>query len=168
MSLQFLFRFIIVAAMIAIPVEGFSIPTYAQRHGRVAAFSSQTTLLYSSSKEDEIAALEEKLRLLKEEAAQQQQEEEGASEIEAEIANLRNADEPYVEMLSEQWKESDVDNESSGGLLTTVLGVAIALVFLIGFSQIPVGQEDYSRYSVTPGVGSTKIDLGDLNPAKGD
>mmetsp|Transcript_9648 Transcript_9648/g.13495 ORF Transcript_9648/g.13495 Transcript_9648/m.13495 type:complete len:86 (+) Transcript_9648:416-673(+) len=79
------------------------------------------------------------------------------------MANVEMRDEPYEEMLSEQWKEAEDNEGSAGGILTTLIGALVAIVFLVGFSQVPIGQEDYSRYSVAPGAGN-KIDLGDLNP----
>jgi hypothetical protein len=126
-----------------------------------------TTWRLSASKEDEIRELEERLQRLKEEAV----EEESAAEktvvaADEEKVNL-NEQAVYTELLTEQWKEGD--EEQSGGGIVQSLGAALATVgLLVGlalFSQVPVGQEDLSRYS-TPQTPKTQIDLGDLNRAR--
>jgi hypothetical protein len=62
-----------------------------------------------------------------------------------------------------------LDDESGGGsslLATAALGF-VAVVLLSIFSQVPVGQEDLSRYGgTTSSSGASRIDLGDLNEAK--
>eukprot|EP00591_Stephanopyxis_turris_P006006 CAMPEP_0195517772 /NCGR_PEP_ID=MMETSP0794_2-20130614/11647_1 /TAXON_ID=515487 /ORGANISM="Stephanopyxis turris, Strain CCMP 815" /LENGTH=151 /DNA_ID=CAMNT_0040646643 /DNA_START=114 /DNA_END=569 /DNA_ORIENTATION=+ len=97
--------------------------------------------LYASNKE-EIAELEERLRLLKsEEATSPNDVVEDSGEdigVQGDIAGLEG-------LLTEKWKEEeDVD---SGINVTTILGTIGVLVFLVFFSQIPVGNEGLSRYS---------------------
>ena len=130
--------------------------------------SLPTTWRLASSKEDEIRELEEKLRKLKTEAV----EEESAAEKVVVAANEEemvklNDQAVYTELLTEQWKEGE--GEQSEGGIGQSLGVAMATVgLLVGlafFAQVPVGQEELSRYS-TPSTPSTQIDLGDLNRAR--
>jgi hypothetical protein len=82
--------------------------------------------------------------------------------------------------LSEGWKEAKSgydpkktatvvrkteEQESTVGLIAKVVG---ALVAVLLFSQIPVGQEDLSKYSSIKSVPvKTSIDLGDINRVKG-
>jgi len=82
--------------------------------------------------------------------------------------------------LSEGWKEAKSgydpkktatvvrkteEQESTFGLIAKVVG---ALVAVLVFSQIPVGQEDLSKYSaIKSGPVKTSIDLGDINRVKG-
>lgn len=113
------------------------------------------------SKDDEIAELEEKLKRLKEEKV-------GEAIVAETIGSEEDVGEVPLDMfLTEQWKESEANKEaSSGGGFTNVLyGIGAALVVVL-FSQIPIGQEDLSKYSVgsTPAV--EQIDLGDLNRAR--
>jgi len=122
----------------------------------------------SSSKEDEIRELEERLQRLKEEATK---EETVAVEEEEEEAGVNlNEQAVYTELLTEQWKEEEADQAAEGGIMKSA-GVALATVgLLVGlalFSQVPVGQEDLSRYSTPSTASSTQIDLGDLNRARG-
>ncbi len=68
-------------------------------------------------------------------------------------------DEPFEEMLSEQWKESDVESqEGGGGVIKNLIGGVAILVAAIAFSQVPVGQEGLDKYSTAKP--STTIDLG--------
>ena len=56
------------------------------------------------------------------------------------------------------------DQSTEGGsIVSTILTAVAAVVFLIVFSQVPIGQEDLSKYSVAPTSTSRTIDLGDLN-----
>jgi hypothetical protein len=82
--------------------------------------------------------------------------------------------------LSEGWKEArsgydpkntatvvrkTEEQTSTFGLVAAVVG---ALVAVVVFSQIPVGQEDLSKYSaIKSGPVKTSIDLGDINRVKG-
>ena len=138
-----------------------------------------------SSKEEEIAELERKLQQLKQEAAQ----EEGAvaspppppafntipppPTVQAAPAPAQedeNADVSEDFMLSEKWKESQpVRSEEEGGgfgsALTGILGGIGLAVFIALFSQVPVGQENYSKYAALDAPKEV-IDLGDLNRAR--
>ena len=129
-------------------------------HTRAAA-----TWHLAASKEDEIRELEEKLQLLKEEAKL----EERSAVVGQSVQDIKlNEDAVYTELLTEQWKESDpeqIGEESimqTAGKLLAALGLVAALAL---FAQVPLGQEDLSRYSAlnTP---TTQIDLGDLNKAR--
>ena len=75
--------------------------------------------------------------------------------------------------LSEGWKEGDkVEEDSSGGIIGNVLKAVGVVVALIVFSQIPVGTEDLSKYSVPiksaleNSAKVTSVDLGDVNRVK--
>lgn len=90
-------------------------------------------------------------------------------------------DEASMDMfLSEGWKEArsnyDPSNtatkkrqdEEQGNLIGTVTKVVGAILALVIFSQIPVGQEDLSKYSaIKSGPATSTIDLGDNNRVKG-
>ncbi len=114
-------------------------------------------------KDDEIAELEEKLKQLKE-----QKEEEALKEEQQALDDINNSDNnvldqvPLNEMLSESWKEKEMEGNSSGSIISSlVTGLALVVAFVL-FSQIPVGQEGYEKY--TTAKPSTTIDLGDKNP----
>lgn len=129
----------------------------------------------SSSREEEIAKLEEQLRQLKKGDTS-----EGAMDNSKSILDedLRKyvADERVLEKIRGKdmlLSESDLieaqilDNDagtSVDGKLVPVLATLALAVFLFFFAQIPVGQEDLSRYSVTGTTASKTIDLGDMNP----
>ncbi len=119
----------------------------------------QTNLPLLDSKQDEIAELEERLRKLKEEKVEEQSMEVTANGAvsESPSAPVAEIDEPFEEMLSEQWKESDAESQGEGLVKNLISGVAI-LVAAIAFSQIPVGQEGLDKYSTAKP--STTIDLG--------
>jgi hypothetical protein len=101
-----------------------------------------------------------------------------------------NMSEPSVEevsidmFLSEKWKErgaavAATQREgggggsvggaggagNAGGVLTSVLGVVAVAVLLAVFSQVPIGQENLSKYSAIKAP-TELIDLGDLNRAR--
>ena len=110
-------------------------------------------------KEQEIAKLEEQLRKLKAEAAEEgeQTSPNGTAVTPAEEVV------PEAMFLSEGWKEVENEESSEGsGTLKTVLSAVGLAVFLAVFSQIPVGQEDYTKYSAVK-ANTEKIDLGDRN-----
>ena len=113
----------------------------------------------ASSKEEEIAQLEAKLRQLRE----TEEEQEKVAVSSSAPANAPNRlEEPLVEMLSESWREADpAENGGVGGFLPTLVGGVLAIVVLSLFSQVPVGQEDFSKYASVKT--STEVDLGDLN-----
>jgi hypothetical protein len=105
--------------------------------------SVSSTRLFASDddREKEIAKLEEQLKLLKQEksatvTANAAEEEEVVEEV------------PIEMFLSEGWKETEnvaAGEQSRGGMLTTILGAVAVVIFLVGFSQIPIGQEDLSK-----------------------
>mmetsp|Transcript_44362 Transcript_44362/g.53607 ORF Transcript_44362/g.53607 Transcript_44362/m.53607 type:complete len:199 (+) Transcript_44362:134-730(+) len=127
------------------------------------------TTIVRSSKDDEIAALEEKIRQLKRDAAQEtsnEDDDDDGKSASTAVTLTPEEMEPFEEMLTEKWKEVPSNDENGGGgnVLVTVAGVLAAVVALALFSQVPVGQENYDKYSsATP---STSIDLGDLNRSK--
>lgn len=108
-----------------------------------------------SSKEDEIAELEEKLRKLKEESSA----ETTVNDLEfegSEDSPKPVIDEPFEEMLSESWKDSE--ESDSGAVVKNLIGAGIAVLLAIVVSQVPVGNDGYDKYTaVKP---STSIDLG--------
>ena len=143
----------------------------------LAAFSPGTRFLNSptlgllplfDSKEEEIARLEDQLLRLKEE-------EDGAEKTFLEANNERTtARARKLEkmqgkemILSEQelYDGGFVEEENSGGgNIAGLVGAVLAVVGIIAFAQIPIGQENLSRYSATGSAIIKTIDLGDLNP----
>mmetsp|Transcript_92335 Transcript_92335/g.258054 ORF Transcript_92335/g.258054 Transcript_92335/m.258054 type:complete len:164 (-) Transcript_92335:230-721(-) len=117
------------------------------------------------SKEEEIAKLEEQLKRLKKEK----------ETVEVPVSAPTATDDagelegtPIGMFLTEQWKEQEAnaDSESSGGgIMNVLIAVGFALVVVL-FSQIPIGQEDLSKYSVGSSPTAEQIDLGDLNRAR--
>lgn len=145
-----------------------------------------------NGKDDEIAQLEEQLRKLREEktgdaspeAASAPNEEETAAATTTKVADGDDDDEleeATMDMfLSEGWKEARSNyspgntatkkrqDEEQGNLVGTVAKIAGGILALVLFSQIPVGQEDLSKYSaIKSGPATTTIDLGDTNSVKG-
>jgi hypothetical protein len=121
----------------------------------------------ASSKEDEIRELEERLQRLKEESAKEQVTS-NTEEEEEEVVAL-NEQAIYTELLTEQWKENEADASQEGGIMKSAAVVLATIGLLVGlalFSQVPVGQEDFSRYSTPTQATTNKIDLGDLNRAR--
>jgi hypothetical protein len=132
----------------------------------------------SNDKDTEIAQLEAQLRRLKEERmAEEASSSGGKSPVPSSLGLDSINDGPSAEeipiamFLSEGWKEKEAtkgEPEGGGGVLTSVLGAVALAVFLAVFSQVPVGQEDLSKYSAIKAP-SQQIDLGDLNRVrKGD
>jgi hypothetical protein len=120
----------------------------------------------ASSKEDEIRELEERLQRLKEESAKERVT--SNTEEEEEVVAL-NEQAIYTELLTEQWKETEADASQEGGIMKSAAIVLATIGLLVGlalFSQVPVGQEDFSRYSTPTQATTNKIDLGDLNRAR--
>lgn len=123
-----------------------------------------TPRLFEST-DDEIAQLEEKLRKLKREKEKQ---EVAVNTITEPAEKLEEV--PLEMFLTEQWKEKDAatssDGQSSSGSLSNILYAVGAAVVIALFSQIPIGQEDLSKYSIGSSPPSEQIDLGDLNRAR--
>lgn len=133
---------------------------------------------FFGTREDEIAKLEEQIRQLRaeqEKSAVTAQEQENADvQVQKLVAEKRVLERVSgKDMLITEGtliSENLMETESAGGgnIIVTALAVVAAAVFLFFFSQVPIGQEDFSKYSAT-GSASTvtkTIDLGDLNPDK--
>lgn len=170
----------------AFTVKTLKVSELANNVGRenaiVRPFHGKTLSLQmaGNSREEEIAALEEKLRQLKEEGDDIVEEEEMKWEITPEDSSngqkylgrlTPNVQTPMGEMLSESWKERNQAGSSNGNSILdgakSVVGALIFVVILALASQIPVGQEDFSKYSYKEAASpATNIDLGDLNPVK--
>jgi hypothetical protein len=140
---------------------------------RIDAFTSPLPLCrklnnvvsLASSKDEEIARLEEKLRQLRETDEQQQQQDEETMSKAVGVTVPNTLEEPFVEMLSESWREADpAENGESAGILAPLVGGILAIVMIAAFSQVPIGQEDYTKYSAVKT--STEVDLGDLNAVR--
>ena len=112
------------------------------------------------SKEDEIAKLEEQLRKLKEEkkagqtATVEPKQDEPLEEIKLEM------------FMTERWKVEEPTATTTVGGFSGVLYAVAAVLALALFSQVPIGQEDLSKYSVGNSPAAQQIDLGDLNRAR--
>jgi len=130
---------------------------------RISMVSRKSLRLFES-KEGEIAKLEEQLRKLKEE-----KQTEGMVVSTAPSTEDKLEDAPLEMFLTEQWKvqEASADQQASGGssLMKIVYALGAILVIFL-FSQIPIGQEDLSKYSVGSSPVTEQIDLGDLNRAR--
>ena len=125
----------------------------------------------STSKQDEIARLQEQIRRLQEEgeAATAVESSTATSKTTTGLVDPRAAELERVPGKDIMFSEGDlldaniISSDNSGlGVLPTILLAVGALLFFVAFSQIPVGQEDFARYSVAPATQT--IDLGDLNP----
>jgi hypothetical protein len=130
---------------------------------------SSSHLLLKSSKNDEILKLEEQLQKLKkeqsaEEVSAEKTTENGASVPEDEVLEEEVS---FDSMLSERWKErrnKNVETKEAGvnNGLKAIFGAVGLVIVLALFSQVPIGQEDLSKYSAIKAP-SEQIDLGDLN-----
>ncbi|KAG7371810.1 hypothetical protein IV203_017952 [Nitzschia inconspicua] len=127
-----------------------------------------------SSKDEEIARLEEQLKRLKEEKEAQEGLDASLQNGQVSVAATTSVAEEEEEevsidmFLSEGWKEKEAVESSgggSGGTLTTLLGALALVVGIAVFSQVPIGQEDLSKYSAIKAP-TEQIDLGDLNRAR--
>merc|ERR1719253_2061039 len=117
--------------------------TFFQMRSLTSTHHSMT--LNSSNRDEEIKNLEEQLRLLKEEEEADVQESEIMEENSEQsfVVSNNNLEEPYAEMLSEQWKESGGSNDDRGGIMGTITkgaGLIVLLLVIVAFSQVPVGQ----------------------------
>ena len=159
--------------------EGFTVSTTAIPRWSQSVEVSSSRRRYpsssslQSSKEEEIAELERRLQQLKQEAAQGDMA--GTPPPPAvsvtppppparvvEDEETANVSEDF--MLSEKWKESQ-PSEGGGGGLMGILGAVGLAVALAAFSQVPIGQENYSKYAAIDAP-KEQIDLGDLNRAR--
>jgi hypothetical protein len=138
-------------------------------HIRPSSLASrrQGTALFNQN-EEEIAKLEEQLKNLRNEKVVVEDKPAEASAA----ASPEDEEEGGMEMfLTEQWKEEKgkraaKKEESNRSGLIAILGVVGVVVAVAIFSQIPIGQEDLSKYSVGSNPSSKMIDLGDLNRAR--
>ena len=164
---------LITLAFMAIYLSSKQVQSFTSRVTPRVSVLTTTRLLSSPERNEEIAALEEKLQRLKDEENQKKAEAESSADDAALMDEGEGVPELYEEMLSEQWKEFKSSEEftksskdvKGSGVLTTVLGVVASVIFLGLFSQVPIGQEDLSRYSANREP-TTLIDFGDLNPIK--
>eukprot|EP00550_Attheya_septentrionalis_P005320 CAMPEP_0198291808 /NCGR_PEP_ID=MMETSP1449-20131203/9205_1 /TAXON_ID=420275 /ORGANISM="Attheya septentrionalis, Strain CCMP2084" /LENGTH=183 /DNA_ID=CAMNT_0043990491 /DNA_START=62 /DNA_END=613 /DNA_ORIENTATION=+ len=132
------------------------------------------TNVRSSNRDEEIANLEKQLQKLKE------QPEEVSSElepppVESSASFTFTGEKAMAPGKGEDFFFTEGDLDSQGileetekgglGLLPTIGLVVATIVALAIFSQVPVGQEDFTRYSTTPTT-SARIDLGDLNEGR--
>jgi hypothetical protein len=141
------------------------------------ATSRRSSRLSASSKDDEIAKLEEQLRQLRNDApaddtstvvaAESSKSEKEIIAVQRILKKVKGKD---MLLTEQQLVDQDLflnqgfDDEASGSPLPAVLAALGAAVFLFFFSQIPVGQDEWGRYSTTSGpTTSTRIDLGDMN-----
>lgn len=129
---------------------------------RSSSSNSSSRIKLGNTKDDEIAELEAKLKQLKE------QKEEALKEQQQALDDVNNSNNnaldqvPLNEMLSESWKEREMEESGGGSIISSlVTGLALVVAFVL-FSQIPIGQEGYEKYSTAKP--STTIDLGDKNP----
>jgi hypothetical protein len=159
-SLLLLVVLLVASANVA---TGFVLPSTGGSNGR-----RSLTRQFSSNKDAEIAQLEAKLRQLKEQASREEESASASASASADDEFTGRVSEPFVEMLTEQWKEGDpAQANQSGSPIVAVVG-AIGLAVVLGLlSQIPVGQEELNKYSsIKSGTVTQSIDLGDLNAAR--
>mmetsp|Transcript_30577 Transcript_30577/g.63579 ORF Transcript_30577/g.63579 Transcript_30577/m.63579 type:complete len:177 (+) Transcript_30577:37-567(+) len=121
-----------------------------------------------NDRQAEIAALEEKLRQLKQENDIDSMTSSSASgsfsgiESKGDDSFILEGESEDSIMFSERWKEAETTTQEVGGLMNVALALGFVVLLTI-FSQIPVGEEDLTRYQGKQGDVS-RIDLGDLNP----
>lgn len=145
-----------VVAFQNVPVR-ISAPSPSTRTGNLHPWILQ------SSNDDEIAKLEAQLQKLKESKAEEESQVVVAQD--GEMADEGEEEVPIEMFLSEGWKEQEAAEDSGGGGLTGILGVIALVIGIAVFSQIPIGQEDLSKYSAIKAP-TEQIDLGDLNRAR--
>lgn len=126
--------------------------------------------LLFSSREEEIAKLEAQLRQLRDEEGLTE-----SKDMEEKLAAKENEISRRLEKMKGKEMLLSEQELISGGLVEVadsnvvdsrfgVIVAVAAVVFLLLFAQVPVGQEDLSRYSATGSSSVKTIDLGDLNP----
>ena len=115
------------------------------------------------NKEEEIAKLEAKLRQLRLEIDEPVKPEIVSREEVISSSRRDSINLPLIEMKSESWRESESMEKSENVASSIVpwIGVIVAVVLFSLFAQVPIGQEDFTRYAAVKT--STEIDLGDLN-----
>lgn len=133
--------------------------------------SSSSNSGNNADDDDEIAKLEEQLKKLKQDKAAAQgtlSSPVPAQGLDSINSGLSSEEVPIEMFLSEGWKEKDATQDGSdggGAILASVLGAVALAVFLAVFAQVPIGQEDLSKYSAIRAP-TEQIDLGDLNRAR--
>jgi len=156
---------IILLMAVCVSVEGFQtifLPSSSSSSRATVTTTSKSRMgpLYDS-KAEEIAKLEEQLRKLKEEK-------------EEEVVDAKSKDDEEeleditLEMfMTERWKREEAQENApkEGGFSGILYGVAAVLALAL-FSQVPIGQEDLSKYSTGNPGAAQQIDLGDLNRAR--
>jgi hypothetical protein len=146
---------------------------------RIPSSVQSSSVLFASSREEEILKLEEQLRQLKREEEENAkddtvvQEVNAAAEVERKLEKIKGKD----MLLSEQelitggivdLNDNISQMPSGASIIPAAIGAVVALVLLISFAQVPVGQDGLAQYSAT-GSSTTafkQIDLGDINPSK--
>ena len=110
-----------------------------------------TTSSLASSREEEIAKLEEQLRKLKEEETNSSST--VGTQINGEINDVEKRLLEKVQGKDMILSEQDLydgniaeDQSTEGNVVQNVLVALVTVVFLGLFSQIPIGQEDLSKY----------------------
>jgi hypothetical protein len=170
-----------VRAFTAIHHQRNNLHQQSQSQSKSQSFTQIKSSNNEGDKDDEIAELEAKLAKLKQE---KEVEATNAVATATAPATATSDDEfvpktqlngdrvedlaPLDEMLSESWKESNVDNnggESSGvgGIVTSLATILALIIGFVLLGQVPVGQDGLDKYSTAKP--STTIDLGDKNPA---
>jgi hypothetical protein len=172
-SFAWLGMIVMTAMVMTSPAPGDAFQT-VRTNASLRIHSSGTTtidryLALYSNKDEEIAKLEEQLKRLKKEKASEAQLDVSPQNGEIAPPRLEEEEEVSIDMfLSEGWKEKEAAESSGtggGGTLTTIAGVLALVVGLAVFSQVPIGQEDLSKYSAIKAP-TEQIDLGDLNKAR--
>mmetsp|Transcript_3933 Transcript_3933/g.5176 ORF Transcript_3933/g.5176 Transcript_3933/m.5176 type:complete len:190 (+) Transcript_3933:73-642(+) len=154
-------------------------PSTGLQHQISSVRNRNTRIFGSNVRDDEIARLEEQLRKLKED--QEEISAKGATTAVTETSSdsfttsssaLQQEklfvdrqvilSEKELSSLRDEEEEKEENSTATLPLPAPLLAIA-GLVFLIAFSQIPVGQEDLSKYSATGSSSVKTIDLGDLN-----
>lgn len=126
----------------------------------------------ASAKDDEIARLQEQIRQLQEEAEQEAAQAEDLDEAKfrkvvekRRLEKVAGKDMLLTEGALIGEKLLDQEESDAPGMVPAVVGTIALLAVLAFFAQVPVGQEELSRYSNQAGpTVSRTIDLGDLNP----
>jgi hypothetical protein len=143
-------------------------------------------IIYSTSRDEEIAKLEAQLRQLRESESIPANDEDNVAAAATKATTLDPDDVRTLKEFAEARRRlekvkgkdmllteqelikgglmDDSSNSNFGGPVPAIAVAIAALVGLIAFAQIPIGQEDLARYSATGSSTLKTIDLGDLNP----
>lgn len=170
-----LLRFLRILFSFLLPVVASFIPEHYHRcHGMISVCGHRhfvaTKPLFSTDRDKEIADLEAKLAELKtSELEAKIPEQKDSTPSNAPPGDLKYETNPGKEMIMSESELIDMVEEEYGksegiNLFTAIPALAVGAAALFFFAQIPIGQEDLSKYSVTESSVVNKIDLGDLNP----